>query len=141
MVRLRDAIVYCPACAAESFYDADALLRSGGRPGPCWACGAPLALPPRIRIGRQVVLLNHDTQLYPHHLDDARLYDFSRPAAAITPHPHDPGRWGLKNLSGEKWTVGAGTGAGTRDVPPGRSVTLQSGTRIHFGRAEGEIRV
>ena len=34
-----------------------------------------------------MVLLNHDTLLYPHHLDDGRLYDFSRPSAAITPTP------------------------------------------------------
>ncbi|HVG95480.1 MAG TPA: serine/threonine protein kinase [Chloroflexota bacterium] len=143
MVRLRDAIGYCAACGAEHFYDADALRESGGRAGPCWACGAALSLPPRIRIGRQLVLLNHDTVLFPHHLDEARLYDFSRPAAAVTRHPRDPQVWGLQNLTAEKWTVAArdGAGGGTRDVPPGRSVTVASGTRIHFGRVEGEIRV
>ena len=103
----------------------------------------PCPCPPRIRIGRQLVLLNHDTVLFPHHLDEARLYDFSRPAAAVTRHPRDPQVWGLQNLTAEKWTVAArdGAGGGTRDVPPGRSVTVASGTRIHFGRVEGEIRV
>lgn len=139
LARLRDAIVYCAACGAESFYDAAALRDGSGKPGPCWACGAALSLPPRIRIGRHVVLLNHDTQLFPHHLDDQRLYDFSRPAAAMAQHPGDPRVWGLKNLSGEKWVIAARDGA--RDVPPGRSVTLTSGTRIHFGRTEGEVRV
>lgn len=139
LARLRDAIVYCTACGAESFYDAAALRDGSGKPGPCWACGVALSLPPRIRIGRHVVLLNHDTQLFPHHLDDQRLYDFSRPAAAMAQHPGDPRVWGLKNLSGEKWVIAARDGA--RDVPPGRSVTLTSGTRIHFGRTEGEVRV
>jgi DNA-binding helix-hairpin-helix protein with protein kinase domain len=139
MVRLRDAIVYCAGCQAENFYDAGALRDGGGRPGACWACGAALVLPPRIRIGRQIVLLNHDTVLFPHHLEDSRLYDFSHPAAAMTRHPVDPDIWGLKNLTGEKWVVSARDGA--RDVPPGRSVTLASGTRIHFGHTEGEIRV
>jgi hypothetical protein len=149
---LRDAIVYCPRCGAETFYDADA-LRARGRPagrldpsvprphppGSCWSCGADVPLPARIRIGRHVVVLNHDSQLFPHHLDDQRLYDFSRPVAAVGRHPVDPTIWGLRNLSDERWAI---TGAdGTKDVPPGRAVTLAAGTRIHFGRVEGEVRV
>ena len=138
MVRLRDSIVYCHACAAECFYDPDALRATGSGP-VCWSCATAVQLPARIRVGRSVVMLNHDGALFPHHLDDARRYDFSRPAAAVTRHPSDPQRWGLKNLSEEKWVVvGAGSIA---EVPPGRSLTLATGTRIHFGRAEGEIRV
>jgi eukaryotic-like serine/threonine-protein kinase len=142
--------VYCQSCAAECFYDPDA-LRAGGTPNPltpcapaarvlsCWSCGASVQLPARIRVGRSVVMLNHDGALFPHHLDEARRYDFSRPAAAVTRHPADPQRWGLKNLSDEKWVVvGAGSIA---EVAPGRSLTLATGTRIHFGRTEGEIRV
>ncbi|MGH2350064.1 MAG: protein kinase domain-containing protein [Chloroflexota bacterium] len=139
MVRLRDSLVYCPHCTVENFYDAAALRESGGRPGVCWSCGADLHLPPRIRIGKHVVLLNHDAQLFPHHVDDQRLYDFSRPAAAMAQHPTDPRIWGLKNLSDDKWVVIGGDGA--KDVAPGRSVTLALGTRIHFGKVEGEIRV
>jgi DNA-binding helix-hairpin-helix protein with protein kinase domain len=138
MVRLRDSIVYCHACGAECFYDPDALRSSGSGPA-CWSCGGSVTLPARIRVGRSVVMLNHDGALYPHHLDEARRYDFSRPAAAVTRHPSDPQRWGLKNLSDEKWVV-IGTGS-IAEVPPGRSLTLATGTRIHFGRAEGEIRV
>ncbi|MDQ3816502.1 MAG: hypothetical protein M3362_02275 [Acidobacteriota bacterium] len=36
--------------------------------------------------------------------------------------------WSATNTSGE-----------VKDVGPGRSVTLAAGTRINFGRAEGEI--
>ena len=138
MVRLRDSIVYCHACAAESFYDADTMRATGYGP-TCWACGVEVQLPARIRVGRSVVMLNHDGALFPHHLDDARRYDFSRVAAAVTRHPAQPQVWGLKNLSDEKWVV-VGTGTIT-EVPPGRSVALAMGTRIHFGRVEGEIRV
>jgi len=99
-----------------------------------------LVLPPRIRIGRQVVMLNHDTQLFPHHTDDDRLYDFSNPTAAVTRHPTNAKVWGLKNLSDNKWVVTTSDGA-VRDVEPGRSLTLAVKTRIQFGRAEGEIRV
>ncbi|MFQ5615560.1 MAG: serine/threonine protein kinase [Anaerolineales bacterium] len=140
MIRLRDSIVYCSSCGSENFYDADALQASGGVPGHCWACSQQLQMPPRIRIGRSVVMLNHDTHLFPHHVDVQKPYDFSQPVAEVVQHPRDPGIWGLKNLANEKWVITTADG-GIKDVPPGRSVTLVSGTKIQFGRADGRIRV
>jgi eukaryotic-like serine/threonine-protein kinase len=140
MVRLRDSIIYCAHCALENFYDAARLKAAGGDPGLCWACAAQLRLPPRIRLNREAVMLNHDTQLFPHHVDGARLYDFSEPVAAVTRHPADENVWGLKNLSGEKWVAVTADGK-VRDVEPGRSLTLSIGTKIQFGKTEGEIRV
>jgi hypothetical protein len=100
-----------------------------------------LALPPRIRIDDAIVMLNHDTQLYPHHVDDNRLYDFSKPVAEITQHPRNPQIWGLRNVGDEKWTATTDGGKSFVDVPPGRSVTLAVNTRINFGKREGEIRI
>jgi len=139
LARLRDVIVYCPRCGVENFYDAGA-LQGPGQPASCWSCKTAIVLPPRIRIGRQVVMLNHDTQLFPHHIDDGRPYDFSQPVAALVQHPTQPGVWGLKNLCGEKWVSTTAEGT-VRDVEPGRSVTLAVGTRINFGKIEGEIRI
>ena len=114
MVQLRDSIVYCQACAAECFYDAAALRDTGSGP-LCWSCGASVHLPARIRVGRSVVMLNHDGALFPHHLDEARRYDFSRPAATVERHPARPDVWGLQNLSAEKWVV---VRAGSRTLAP-----------------------
>lgn len=141
MVRLRDSIYYCPDCGMENFYDIDALRASGGDPGLCWSCQNALKLPPRIRIDDDVVMLNHDAQLYPHHVDDDRLYDFSKPVAEIAQHPTNPAIWGLRNQSDEKWVITTDGGQTFSDVPPGRSVTLSVGTRINFGKKEGEIRI
>ncbi|MBN1920129.1 MAG: serine/threonine protein kinase [Anaerolineae bacterium] len=138
MTQLRDAIFYCGHCGAENFYDAD-VLRVAGKLQPCWACGNEVVLPPRIRIGKQLVMLNHTTQLFPHHVNDARMYDFDVPVAEIVQNPHDPGVWGLKNLSSEKWVI-IRPDASTQDVDPGRSARLQNGLRINFGNKEGEIR-
>ncbi len=140
MVRLRDAIIYCSYCSLENFYDADRLKASGGNPGLCWSCASQLTLPPRIRIGKSVVMLNYDAQLFPHHIDEGRLYDFSRPVAAVTRHPTNESLWGLKNLSDRKW-VSTGTDGKVVDVEPGRSVGLSVGTKIQFGETEGEIRL
>ena len=96
MVALRDTIFYCAHCSLENFYDAQALKAAGGNPGLCWACAARLQLPPRIRINKSVVLLNHDAKLFPHHVDDTRLYDFSSPVAAVAWRPRRRGsrsRW------------------------------------------------
>jgi len=138
MVRLRDSIVYCANCGLENFYDVKVPGDSGGKPGSCWSCGRAIHLPPRIRIGKNVVMLNHDTWLFPHHVDDQKMYDFSQPVAAVTRHPKDPSIWGLKNLSDEKWVATTANGT-MKDVETERSVQLAVGTRINFGRKEGEI--
>jgi DNA-binding helix-hairpin-helix protein with protein kinase domain len=139
MVRLRDAILYC-RCGSENFYDAEALQASGGKPGGCWACGKEIQLPARIRVGKNVVMLNYNTQLFPHHVDEQRMYDFSKPVAEMGQHPTNPNVWGLKNVSGEKWVSKLADGS-VRDIEPGRSVSLAVGTRILFGKSEGEIRI
>ena len=138
MVLLRDSILYCAGCGAENFYDADALKASGGRPQHCWACSKELPLPCRIRIGKKVIMLNHDTKLYPHHLDDQKMYDFSQPVAEIKQHPTDPNIWGLKNLSSERWII-TKADATTLEVDQGRSVTLATGITINFGQTQGDI--
>ena len=84
-------------------------------------------------------MLNHDTLLFPHHLDPQRRYDLSQPWATMQQHPQNPKVWGLKNLSPEKWVMTAPDRT-IRDVEPGRSVSLVAGVKINFGSAEGEIR-
>jgi eukaryotic-like serine/threonine-protein kinase len=139
MIRLRDAILYCAQCGAENFYDSG---RFGASPAAgCWSCGAGLRLPYRIRIGRAVLVLNHDTLLFPHHVDEQRQYDFSSPVAAVSRHPSHPDRWGLTNLSAEPWSFQTAADPSPAEVSPGRTVALATGTRINFGRSEGEIRL
>ena len=84
-------------------------------------------------------MLNHDTKLYPHHLDRNRTYDFAQPVAEVVEHPTDATKKGLKNLSAGKWVMTNPTGE-IKDVEPGRSMTITSGTKINFGNTEGEFR-
>ena len=140
MIRLRDSIFYCLHCAAENFYCPDALTSSDNSSRTCWACDSPYHLPPRIRIDRDVVMLNHDSLLYPHHLDEQRRYEANEPAAEVTQHPQNPQIWGLRNLSTQKWTSQNADGE-VNEVEPGKTVTLSSGLRIQFGSREGEVRL
>ncbi len=93
----------------------------------------------RVEGSTQLAMLNRDTQLFPHHVDSRRRYDFSKPVAAVVQHPKNPNIWHIKNLSRKKW-VSTATDGTVRDVPPNRSVTLAVGTKINFGKSEGEIR-
>jgi len=140
LVNLRDTIIYCAQCSAENFYDLAALKASGGKPGTCWSCKSDLALPPRLRVGDAVVMLNYNTRLYPHHIDSDKAYDFSAPVAEVTRHPSKPNIWGLRNLTLEKWVITLDDGT-IKDVEPGRSMTMAPGIKINFGKREGEIRV
>ncbi len=84
-------------------------------------------------------MLNLDTKLFPHHIDNQRTYDFSKPVAEINCHPKDASIWGLKNMSSEKWVVNKADGT-IQDVEIGKSVQLATGSTIHFGSVEGQIR-
>lgn len=138
MSRARDSLFYCPSCDSENFYDPSSAGEGGGGK-PCWQCARPLRWPPRIRIGKHVIMLNHDTQLFPHHLSDAPTFDFSSPVAEVTRHPDNPRLWGLTNRSDGKWVCNFPDGS-AKDAPPGRSVPLNGGIKIHFGTADGELR-
>jgi eukaryotic-like serine/threonine-protein kinase len=137
MVRLRDAIVYCPSCGKERFYD-DTASASGSPAARCWSCSSELRLPPRLQLGNHRVMLNHDTAIFPHHIDSQRPYDFSEAVARVVPHPTKPEVWGLKNYSNLPWTA-AGAEGGQISVPAGRSVTLREGVRIGFGAVDGTV--
>lgn len=139
MADLRDALLYCP-CGAENFYDRGRIAAHG--PASCWACDRPLKLPPRLRVnGSNVILLNHDTALYPHHVTSsvAEIPDFSTSVAEMSQHPKKPSIWGLKNTSSARWVVTHTDGAMT-DVEPGQTVRLSTGVRINFGQVEAEVR-
>jgi hypothetical protein len=62
----------------------------------------------------------------------------SGPAAEVGRNPSDPTVLGLKNLSGQVWSVTV-PGGGQRRIDPGKSVKLTVGTTINFGAAAGEI--
>src|SRR5579871_6229743 len=141
MIRLRDSIYYCPdaRCGAENFYDLDLLTKSGKATASCWRCKKSITLPFRIRIGDAVIMLNRDTQLFPHHIHMQRKWDFSQPTAEVNRHPTDPNIWGLRNLSQEKWVLVLSDGT-MKEVEPGRSAPLAAGNKIQFGSVQGEIR-
>lgn len=137
IIKLRDSIVYCAGCGAENFFDAENAETSGSA-GVCWSCKRSVIPPLRLRIGKDTVMLNHDTKLFPHHTDRSRRFDFTHPVAEMSRAPHNPNLWGLKNLTSDKWVATKSDGA-LQDVAPGRSISLANGTTIRFGNCDGMV--
>ena len=135
MVRLRDSIYYCHKCSAKNFYDADDTVDKS----TCWHCQASLQQPFRLQLGTNgIVVLNHDTKLFLHHLDGEQSYDFTRIAAEVSLNPKDPKIWGLKNMTKQKWVATSVDGT-MSDIEPGRTTRLKTGTKINFRTIEGTI--
>lgn len=138
MIRLRDSIVYCQ-CGKENFYDAERMKSQAGA-GICWQCRRQIHLPFRLRLGKEIVVLRHDSKLYPHHTDPDRPYDFSEQVAEVAIRAAQPSVWGLTNLSTANWTAEL-PDRSLFDLPPGKSVPLTSGLKINFGTLIGEVRL
>ena len=86
-------------------------------------------MPFHLDLGGSVVMLNHDTSLYPYHLDPRRLYDFTRPGASVVAHPTEPGVWGLRNATDRSWKATRPDGE-VVTVNHGQTLPLQHGTRL-----------
>ena len=93
-------------------------------------------MPPRLRLGRHMIALNHDTRLFAHHLH--LDYDFTTVVAEVDRNPANPTQWGLRNAGTDTWETTA-PGSPSRLVQPGRAVALQAGLRIDFGARVGEV--
>lgn len=128
LLRLRDAIHYCPSCGVENF---------AGAADACWNCGAALRPPPRLVVDGRAVMLNRDTVLVRHHLDGVS-WDLETVVARVARHPADPARWGLTNCTDGAWVAVRPDGSRTT-VAPGRTVALAPGLAIEFGGARGEV--
>jgi len=133
LARLRDCIFLCPDCGVELFYDGERFKATESL-APCWYCHHLPDPPVRMRVNGHTVMLSAGAELYPHHLDPERLYDYSRVLANVS----QDGRQ-LMNLSGETWTVTT-LSRGDVEVGSGTGIALSDCARVRFGKADGEVK-
>ena len=147
MIRLHDSIFQCDVCGEQVFYDPDE-LQARKSLKLCWKCNSVPKLPWRLRlanksldiyVGSSVTVLNLGSRLYDHHVDQDMTFRFDDPVAEVVPHPGKPSIMGLKNLSDRKWYQQSEQGE-LREIVPGQSFTLKSGTKVNFGKVEGVLR-
>lgn len=135
--RMVDAIVTCRACGFEQAMS----LEAGGQsmaPHACVGCGAPIAKPPVLLFGREIVTLAPGGRIALRHLDPDRSLDFTSHGGVIEAHPDRPNIWGLRNLMATPWRATL-PDAGTVTVEPGRAVRIMHGAVIDFGRRTGRL--
>ena len=139
MIRLRDSVLQCDACGgdAESFWDPLEPWSSIS----CWRCGKAFTPPLYLEFETAARLLAlPGARLWPHHLTDAALYDFSKVIGDIVRHPSKPSVIGIHNASGVTLHM-IKTDGSTQDVVPDASVQLVPGTTIDFGASRAKVRV
>jgi len=128
-VRLGDSCFTCPSCSANRVYDAHEPDK------PCWSCGRRTALPFALQLPGHSVVLDRGAELTGQHLRKSRDRDTSW--ARVEPHPRDPGRMVLRNLTDAVWTVQP-EGEGSKPVRPAQAFAVRAAT-IDFGAAKGSI--
>jgi hypothetical protein len=132
LARLRDAILCCPDCGQENFYD-DAML--GQR---CWSCGQELPVPRRIVINSSQIVAENGAGVFRHHLDPRRTPDSAPSIARLVRSSRDAHHVEIHNCEAMAWRAILPRGE-ERRVAPGECIGLQAGVRIVFGDVEAEI--
>ena len=139
MVRLRDSVLQCDACGgdAESFWDPlEPWLGIS-----CWRCGKPFTPPLYLELetGSRLLAIP-GARLWPHHLKDTALYDFTTAVGEVVSHPSRPNILGIHNTSGQTWHTIKIDGS-TQEVAPNTSVQLMPGVTIDFGTSRARVQV
>ena len=125
--KLKNSILYCHSCGAQNFFN---------KKLECWKCKTIISPPPRLEINGQLVMLNHDSAIFVHHVHDN--FDFTTVVGKLSQHPTQPGKWGLTNVTNDNWTFTKPNGD-TAVIANGKTAPLISGAKINFGASEGVI--
>ena len=120
--RLRDCMGSCPNCGATVFHDLDAT-----EPVRCQSCDRPLPRPLVLVIGRRRLVVSRHLRFGAE--VTAALPSPGPPIAEAVPHPSEPDRFGLKNLTEVTWTVTMADGS-EYSVGPRQAIELTEGVAI-----------
>ncbi len=129
LIALKNSIVKCN-CGAENFYDIT-FMRSG-KSKTCWACNKLLTIPPRIKIGQDIVILNDHTKIFGHHVDRHRTINFKNIVGQVVRNPSQREQIGLRNYSDKPWKAKLKNGREV-SITRGSTVGLDRVDEIHFG--------
>lgn len=132
---LMSGLITCPNCGAEVFYDEAKEQMSVAH--MCWGCQGTVAVPAKVVIGRNKVLLLADTKLYAHHVYNNN--DMDTVVGSVVQNPKNPNLWGIRNEDKVNWTYEKADGTQI-PVAQGRSAAIAAGTKIHFGQCTGEFK-
>jgi RsiW-degrading membrane proteinase PrsW (M82 family) len=92
-----------------------------------------------LRVGTKYLVIVPGLRLMAHQVPGLMAGSTEGLVAEITRNPSDPNVLGLTNLSTTSWEVVTSSNT-RREIAPGQTVKLASGTKIDFGETDGEVR-
>ncbi len=128
------SVFACSACAYEHCAEV------AGGAAACARCGAGLALPPIVVIGRAAFAARPGRTLLRHCTAPGGSPDFDAVAGTVERHPCEPNVVGLCNRTEAAWRVRV-PGRADATVAPGKTVRLVPGLEIGFGATVGRVTV
>lgn len=133
---LKSQLYYCYSCTKQVFYAKDQVNEKN----ICPNCqNAITVMPPRLKIGENIVMLPHDAKLYANQIHEDRLLDHDELYAQVEIHPNHPSVWGLRNMSNEVWRYLKKDGS-LKEVYKGDVVPIVHEQEIIFGNTSGIVR-
>ncbi len=132
--KMYNSLFKCGNCGMENFYDLE-IIRTKGELHKCILCGDDLRLPPRIRINKQIIVLDDNKEIYENHLDQDEMSNLT--VIGYVRKINDG--YYLYNVSKTNWLYRAGNDE--RIILPDESVILEDNSRINFSNVTGEIRL
>ncbi len=134
LIKLSHSIYSC-RCGAENFYDRSKLKFGNLK---CWACKQVTDLPPRMKIGDRVLILEKDKILYDYHLKAHAYIRKARRIARISYQKVDDA-WVIENLSSDVWKIHyAGQ---VTHLANGQRIKLKTAIKIDFVLTNAVIRI
>lgn len=128
--KLRDVIIKCP-CGGETFLDLDE------KETACLNCGSFIPRPPVLITKKYRVALFPGKQLYLCHTnDESDVYWLE--TGKIVRSQKNPSVWGLKNISGDDWTVTLKDDTKVA-LPSGKVFVVLKARSVDFGTCIGQI--
>lgn len=127
--------IYTCDCGAENFYDALKLKTSNLR---CWNCSKQTQLPPRMKIGERIMVLDKNKILYDYQFKPQALIKAPEKKARVL---YDKGQstYYLENLSSEQWQVNAL--GNDKIVAKSQKIALKNGMNINFAGINALVRL
>ena len=132
MDRLRDGMVSCGECGSTGFWDWAEPDRV------CQRCDTSLRPPFILEIARRKIAVSRFATVRTDHV--VRGIDDSLTLGKAQQHPRDSSRWGLTNMSDEKWIATDKDGR-TFVVAPGNSIDLSGGLKVQVQTATVVVRL
>lgn len=136
LATLRASLMYCYNCGEQLFYDKTRLSYADH----CPKCGSVVdTLPPRMKIGDKIVMLNHDTVLYNSQISNLDPMDYEKPYLKVEVHPRHPEVWGIRNLSDDVWRYELNDES-IKEVFKEGIIPIKDGLEIYFGNQIGQLK-